>query len=89
MSSKFVKERALTMSSKGLEWVDIRGIGCSNGFEKLGSIMPVVDLLETTIGSAIVESYSMKDLVEIARSLLKYDPSGLGCGNSSCLSCHQ
>jgi len=89
LSSKFVKERALTMSSKGPKWVDIRAIGCSNGFEKLRSIRPAVDLRETTIGSASVESYSMKNLVEIARSLLKDDPSGLGCGNPSCLSCHQ
>jgi aminoglycoside 3-N-acetyltransferase len=90
LSSKFVKERALAMSSKGQMWVDIRSIGCSNGFEKLRPVIgPAVDLRQTTIGRAKVESYSMKDLVESARAILKGDPNGLSCGNSSCLSCHR
>lgn len=33
--SKFVKERALTITSKGRGWVDVLRMGCSNGFGKI------------------------------------------------------
>lgn len=90
LAAKFVKERALMMSSKGPMWVEIRSIGCSNGFEKLRpTIGPNVDLRQTTIGEAKVESYSMKGLVESGKAILKDDPNGLSCGNSSCLSCYR
>jgi len=86
--AKFVKERALTMSSRGPVWVDIRSTGCSNGFGKLSSMIEsVVDFQQTSIGMVRAESYSMKYLVDSAQSLLKDDSNGLGCGNASCLSC--
>lgn len=85
---KFVKERALTISSKGPVWVDVRSIGCSNGFEKLRAFLgPAPDSWQTTIGMAKAESYRMKDLAESAVSLLRKDPKGLSCSNPSCLSC--
>jgi aminoglycoside 3-N-acetyltransferase len=85
---KFVKERALTISSKGPEWLGIRSIGCSNGFEQLRPFLGL-DSRQTTIGMAKVESYRMKELVESAISLLTEDPIRLSCSNSSCLSCHR
>ena len=86
---KFVKERALTMSSKGPVWVDIRSTGCSDGFGKLSSILgSVADFRQTSIGMASAGSYSMSYLVGSAQSLLKNDSNGLDCGNVSCLSCH-
>jgi len=33
--SKFVTERALTITSKGEDWVDVTAMGCSGGFQKL------------------------------------------------------
>lgn len=88
--AKFVKERALTMSSKGPVWVDIRSTGCSNGFWKLSSMFgSVADFPQTSIGMARAESYSMRYLVDSAQSLLKQDSDGLDCGNASCLSCHR
>ena len=90
LPAKFAKERALAMSSKGSVWVDIRSIGCSSGFRKLSSMLEsVADFRQTSIGMARAESYSMKYLVDSAKSALKKDSNALGCGNSSCLSCHQ
>jgi aminoglycoside 3-N-acetyltransferase len=86
--AKFVKERALTMSSKGPVWVDIRSTGCSNGFGKLSTELgSASDLRQTSIGRVRAESYSMKYLVDSARSLLNKDSNALDCGNTSCLSC--
>ena len=89
LPAKFVKERALTMSSKGSVWVDIRSTGCSNGFAKLSSAFEgTADFQQTTIGIAGVESYSMKNLVDSAQSMLEENPHALDCGNPSCLSCN-
>ena len=90
LPTKFAEERALTMSSKGLVWVDIRSTGCSNGFGKLSSKLGVfADFRQTMIGKARAESYSMKYLVDSAHSVLKEDSKALDCGDSSCLSCHK
>ena len=87
--AKFVKERALTMSSKGPVWVDILSTGCSNGFGKLSAILgSVSDFRQTSIGMVRVESYTMRYLVDCAQSLLNDDSNGLDCENASCLSCH-
>jgi aminoglycoside 3-N-acetyltransferase len=87
--AKFVKERALSMSSKGPVWVEIRSTGCSNGFGKLFSMLgSAADFRQISIGMVRAESYSMKYLVDSAQSLLKEDSNGLDCGNASCLSCH-
>lgn len=85
---KFVKERALAMSSDGPVWVDIRSTGCSNGFGKLSTMLrSASDFRQTSIGMVRAESYSMKHLLDSAQSLLKNDSSALDCGNTSCLSC--
>jgi aminoglycoside 3-N-acetyltransferase len=78
-------ERALTISSKGLKWVDIRGLGCSNGFQKLAA--RVTKCEPKMIGEANAEVYSMKELIEAGRSILKKDQVALNCDNASCLSC--
>ena len=90
LPSKFLRERALTMSSKGSVWVDIRSTGCSSGFGKLFSMLEsVADFRQTVIGKARAESYSMKYLVDSAQSVLKENSNALDCGNPSCLSCHK
>jgi aminoglycoside 3-N-acetyltransferase len=78
-------ERALTISSKGLNWVNIKGLGCSNGFQKLANHLTTPE--SKMIGTATAEAYSMKELIETGRSILKKDPNGLNCDNQSCLSC--
>jgi aminoglycoside N3'-acetyltransferase len=78
-------ERALTVSSKGLNWVNIKGLGCSNGFQKLASHLAKRE--PKIIGTANAEVYSMKELVETGRSILKKDQNALNCDNQSCLSC--
>jgi len=78
-------ERALTISSKGLNWVNIRGLGCSSGFQKLASHLTKRE--SKMIGTANAEVYSMKELVEAGRSILKKDHAALSCDNQSCLSC--
>jgi len=90
LPAKFVKERALTMSTKGTVWVDIRSTGCSNGFIKLSSTLEAADdFHQTTIGMAQAESHSMKHLINSALSMLRENPHALDCGSSSCLSCLQ
>ena len=90
LPSKLVKERALTFSSKGPAWVEVRAFGCSNGFDKLRShIGSEVETERTKIGMAEVESYSLRGLVDSARSLLEEDPNVLSCDRPSCLSCHR
>ena len=78
-------ERALTISSKGLKWVNIIGLGCSNGFQKLASHLTEPE--PKMIGTANAKMYSMKELVETGRSILKKDRAALNCDNPSCLSC--
>jgi len=77
-------ERALTITSKGLSWVNIVGLGCNNGFQKLAICLTREP---KTIGAANVENYLMKELIETGRSMLTKDPAALNCDNQSCLSC--
>jgi len=85
--AKFVRERALTFTSKGRTWVDITALGCSNGFEKLKAHLGSKDSRETMIGAASSQVYSMKRLIERADSLMGKQPKALLCENTSCLSC--
>ena len=88
--ARFRMERALTMTSKGPAWTDIKSIGCSNGFVRLA---PELDLTansqQTLIGAATATSYSMKYLVDSAQSMLRRNPHALDCENPSCLACHR
>jgi aminoglycoside 3-N-acetyltransferase len=85
--SKFVKERALTVSSKGQTWVDVVALGCSNGFEKLRPYLGSKNFRDTSIGLAKAEVYSMGQLIEAAKLLLEKDSTSLSCDNAACLSC--
>ena len=84
---KFVRERALTFTSKGRTWVDITALGCSNGFEKLKAHIGGKDSTETMIGAANSQVYQMKKLIERADSLIEKQPTALLCDNPACLSC--
>lgn len=84
---KFVKERALTVSSKGQAWVDVIALGCANGFDKLRLDLKTENFRETEIGLARAEVYSMSQLIEDAESLLEKDSMSLACDNAACLSC--
>ena len=85
--SKFVKERALTVTSKGQDWVDITSIGCGGGFQKLAQHVGSEKLEETQIGMATATLYSTNGLVQAAEKVLRGDPMGLACGRPECLSC--
>jgi len=82
--SKLVDERALTMM-RGRTWVNIRGLPCANGFQKLTNQLN--PRTAAKIGLAKAEIYSMKGLIDRARSILKRDPTALNCNRASCLSC--
>ena len=82
--SKFVKERALTIGSKGQDWVDVTAIGCSGGFGKLAQR---IGSEKTQIGLATVNLYSMRGLIQAAEKLLREDTTALACGRQGCLSC--
>jgi len=84
---KFVKERALTMSSTGPVWVDVVAPGCSAGFRKLADHIDPKDVKKTHVGSAKAFLYPMRQLVANAEQLLKNDAAALSCGRSECLSC--
>ncbi|MGD0177171.1 MAG: AAC(3) family N-acetyltransferase [Candidatus Bathyarchaeia archaeon] len=84
---KFVRERALTFTSKGRTWVDITALGCSNGFEKLKAHIGGKDSTEIMIGAANSQVYQMKKLIERADSLIEKQPKALLCDNPACLSC--
>ena len=84
---KFARERALTFTSRGPAWVDITALGCSNGFQKLGSQLGDSESKGTKIGLVTSQVYSMKNLIERADSLLEERPTALLCDNSVCLSC--
>jgi hypothetical protein len=86
--TKFVKERALTVTSKGKKWVDVNGLGCSNGFMKLRNRLPQDDA-RTNIGLADAHAHRMKDMIKAARNLLGDDPKALDCDNESCISCRR
>ena len=85
--SKFEIERALTVTSKGQVWVDVLGMGCSNGFVKVRPHFPGDKRRETSIGLARVELYPMRTLIESSEILLDADSRALACDNSQCLSC--
>jgi len=85
--SKFVKERSLTITSKGQEWVDVIALGCAGGFEKLAPRLSSEKLKETQIGSATATLYSMRGLVQVAERALHEDSMALACGRRECLSC--
>ena len=85
--SKFVTERALTVTSKGQDWVDVTSIGCSEGFHKLAQHISSEKLAETQIGMATATLYSTNGLLQAAEEVLRGDQMGLACGRSECLSC--
>ncbi len=85
--SKFVKERALTITSKGQNWVDVTAIGCSEGFRNLGKRISSEKLEETRIGLATATLYSMKGLIQAVEKVLHEDSMALACGRPDCLSC--
>ena len=85
--SKFVKERALTVTSKGQDWVDVTAIGCSGGFQKLAQRISSEKLEETQIGVAMATLYSTNGLLQVAEKVLRGDPMALACGRPECLSC--
>jgi len=85
--NKFVKERALTVTSKGQVWLDVLAIGCSAGFGKLGTYLTQEKVRETKIGLAAVQTYPMRSLIEDAKSLLGKNPRALTCDNEECMSC--
>ena len=85
--SKFVRERALSITSKGQDWVDITAIGCSVGFQQLEQHLASQNFEETQIGLAMVKLYSMQGLIQAAEKALHDDPLALACGRPECLSC--
>lgn len=85
--TKFVKKRTLTFTSKGQVWVEVLGLGCSNGFVKIKKHLPQDAGRELTIGMAHVELHPMKSLIQSAEVLLDKDPIALACENNACLSC--
>jgi aminoglycoside 3-N-acetyltransferase len=85
--SKFVRERALSITSKGQDWVDVIAIGCSVGFQKLEQHLASQKFEETQIGLAMARLYSMQELIQAAEKALRDDPMALACGRSECLSC--
>jgi len=87
LPSKFVKERALTIASKGQSWVDVIALGCTGGFHKLADHLSAKDFNETQIGSANSRLYSMRRLIEAAEKALEEDVRSLWCGRPECLSC--
>jgi aminoglycoside 3-N-acetyltransferase len=85
--SKFVKERALTITSKGQAWVDVTAMGCNGGFQKLAQRIGSERLRETQIGMTSARVYSMRGLVQAAEKALHEDSMALACGRPECLSC--
>jgi aminoglycoside 3-N-acetyltransferase len=87
LPSKFRKERALTVGSQGLVWVEVVAPGCSAGFQSLRNRIQPDDNHETEIGSTTATLYRMRTLVTEAERLLGDDPNALSCGRRECLSC--
>jgi aminoglycoside 3-N-acetyltransferase len=87
VADKFVKERALAVTSHGQVWLDVLALGCSVGFGKLEAHLTRKSFKETRIGQATVQAYSMRSLVEDAQCLLRKNPRALVCNNPECLSC--
>ena len=85
--SKFVTERALTITSKGQDWIDVTAMGCSGGFQKLAQSISSEKLKETQIGMATARLYSMRGLIQAAEKVLREDSMALACGRPDCLSC--
>jgi aminoglycoside N3'-acetyltransferase len=86
-SSKFTRDRALTVSSGGQVWTDIAAFGCSRGFEKLRAHISKEDFAESRIGLAKSHVYRMKRLIEVATSMLEDRRLALACDHVNCLSC--
>ncbi len=86
-SQKFIKEKALAMSSKGQVWVDITSLGCSRGYSKLQSHSSTISLKESHIGFASARAYRMRTLVDMATELLSKNNGAMRCDNVDCLSC--
>jgi aminoglycoside 3-N-acetyltransferase len=84
---KYPRERALTMSSTGPVWVEVHALGCSVGFQKLGTHIGQRDIQQAKIGSGIARLYPMKELIATAQRVLDDDPMALACGRAECLSC--
>lgn len=87
LRAKFVREQALTFTSKGRSWVEITALGCSAGFEKLKPHTEGTDSTKARIGRASSRAYSMKTMIELASSLMKEESTALACDNSACLNC--
>lgn len=87
ISSRFTKERALTISSKGPVWVEVASLGCSQGFIRLNAEMRSGEFREVSIGFARAKVFSLRRLVDHARTLLDSDSTALSCDRPSCLSC--
>jgi len=85
---KFVKERALTVASSGLAWVDVMAPGCSQGYQALANHVSAKGVRRAEVGSAKAVLYPMKSLITSAEDLLYQDPMGLSCGRPECLSCN-
>ena len=87
LPSKFSSERALIVTSRGQEWVDVLAVGCSNGFVRLETQLDGSTVKETRIGSARSRLYPMKTLVKKAEESLNRDHAALSCERTECLSC--
>jgi aminoglycoside 3-N-acetyltransferase len=87
LPSKFSGERALIVTSKGQEWVDVLAMGCSNGFVKLESVLDESTVKGTQIGYAPSRLHPMKMLVKRAEEFLNRDHAALSCERTECLSC--
>jgi aminoglycoside N3'-acetyltransferase len=85
--TKFARERALTISSKGPAWIDVLSLGCGQGFTRMSTEVRNGEFKEAYIGSAQARVLSLKRLVEHARTLLDSDPTALSCKRPACLSC--
>ena len=85
--AKFVKERALTIESKGQAWVDVIAPGCSAGFQKLSDHFNPDGVQQADLGAAMATLYPMKQLCNAAERLLEANPAALNCERPACLSC--
>jgi len=85
--AKFVKERALTIDSRGPAWVDVTAPGCSVGFQKLSDHFDPDGVQQARLGTAVATLYPMKQLCDVAERLLEANPAALNCERPDCLSC--
>jgi aminoglycoside 3-N-acetyltransferase len=85
--TKFVKERALTIGSKGQAWVDVTAPGCCAGFQILSDHISPNGVHQAHLGAAVAILYPMKELCNAAERLLVANPAALNCQRPDCLSC--